>query len=790
MKKYNFTFIISLFLLTTNIAEAQTRSWQWAKRPDIELAGYTQPAISADGTGNTYVAGSFVGSATFATLPSPTTFTSAGEADIFIAKYDAAGNVIWAKRVGGVHGDGVNAIKYDGFGNIYIGGSYNQSTDFDGTVLSNPSNGAPNAFIAKFNGTTGDLLWAKQGLAGSPYTDQRVFDIAVDNAGNAYITGYFGIVTFDPLPTMYNVGWWDLFVVKYSASGAPQWQTQAGSTEAGYYAEGGYGIAVDPSGNVIVTGNINGSPVNPTNFGSLQIASNGGGGFYECGYFLAKYNPSTSDWEWVVTGGGAGNDIGNDVSLDATGNIYVSGYYSGAATFGSNSFTSTGGKDYFIAKYSAAGTLSWIKSVDGIGYFDGNGSIVDPSGNFYFAGTFDGTVTIGSQSLTSNGYDNSYIAGWNSNGDFQWVKHIPGDYYSHIHSIDVDNSGNINMAGVFAGSQTFDCTTLTSTSFSSLALAKLGTTSNGPEAPTIAATSNTVCNGSSTTLTIASGNLNNATAWKWYTGSCGGTLIGTGNSITVSPAVATTYYVRGEGGCSAPGGCASITIGIGSVSVTIPDVKSLNYSGIPINTVYPAYTPASSITLTAQAIGTAPYSYNWSNGATTQSITVSPTANTTYNVTVTDANGCMGTASKEVIVSNVNCSNGKVFMCHITGNSGHVNTICIDNSAVGSHLAAGCSLGECTSGRAALTGIEAESSGFNVDILPNPSNNHFKLVINTNDASPVSVRIMDVLGRVIEVKNNMSVSETYKFGDKLKAGVYLVEITQGKNRKVVKLLKK
>ena len=112
MKKYNFTFIISLFLLTTNIAEAQTRSWQWAKRPDIELAGYTQPAISADGTGNTYVAGSFVGSATFATLPSPTTFTSAGEADIFIAKYDAAGNVIWAKRVGGVHGDGVNAINY------------------------------------------------------------------------------------------------------------------------------------------------------------------------------------------------------------------------------------------------------------------------------------------------------------------------------------------------------------------------------------------------------------------------------------------------------------------------------------------------------------------------------------------------------------------------------------------------------------------------------------------------------------------------------------------------------
>jgi hypothetical protein len=113
----------------------------------------------------------------------------------------------------------------------------------------------------------------------------------------------------------------------------------------------------------------------------------------------------------------------------------------------------------------------------------------------------------------------------------------------------------------------------------------------------------------------------------------------------------------------APGGCASITINIGSVNVTIPDVKALNYSGVPFNTVYPAYAPASSITLTAQPSGTAPYSYSWSNGVTTQSITVSPSATTTYTVTVNDANGCIGTASKEVVVKNVNCVNGKVYMC-------------------------------------------------------------------------------------------------------------------------------
>jgi hypothetical protein len=58
------------------------------------------------------------------------------------------------------------------------------------------------------------------------------------------------------------------------------------------------------------------------------------------------------------------------------------------ATFGSNSLTSTGGNDYFIAKYTTNGDLTWIHSVEGIGYFGGNRSKVDANGNFYFAGTF------------------------------------------------------------------------------------------------------------------------------------------------------------------------------------------------------------------------------------------------------------------------------------------------------------------------------------------------------------------------------------------------------------------
>ena len=88
-----------------------------------------------------------------------------------------------------------------------------------------------------------------------------------------------------------------------------------------------------------------------------------------------------------------------------------------------------------------------------------------------------------------------------------------------------------------------------------------------PDVPTATATSDTICVGSSTTLT-ATGNLNSATAWEWYSGSCGGTAVGSGNSIVVSPSVNTTYYLRGEGGCVAPGACASYSIEVKAGSST------------------------------------------------------------------------------------------------------------------------------------------------------------------------------------------------------------------------------
>ncbi|MCC7505907.1 MAG: PKD domain-containing protein, partial [Saprospiraceae bacterium] len=158
-----------------------------------------------------------------------------------------------------------------------------------------------------------------------------------------------------------------------------------------------------------------------------------------------------------------------------------------------------------------------------------------------------------------------------------------------------------------------------------------------PDIPTLSATANPICPGNNTTISITAGNLNKATGWYWYTGSCGGTPAGAGTSITVSPTVTTTYYVRGEGGCVTPGSCASITITVNNPAPAITGPVSVCNGG--------------NITLDA---GSGYNSYAWSNGGgNSQTATFSNiTTNTTYSVTVTDAIGCVGTDTHSVTVNN------------------------------------------------------------------------------------------------------------------------------------------
>lgn len=106
--------------------------------------------------------------------------------------------------------------------------------------------------------------------------------------------------------------------------------------------------------------------------------------------------------------------------------------------------------------------------------------------------------------------------------------------------------------------------------------------------PTISSVPSSTCAGSPITLSVIGGSLNGAADWQWYSGSCGGTPVGSGGSITVSPAATTTYYVRGEGGCApAAGPCGSQTVTVTSCSCLTPDVATICAGSIQRITVTP-----------------------------------------------------------------------------------------------------------------------------------------------------------------------------------------------------------
>lgn len=235
--------------------------------------------------------------------------------------------------------------------------------------------------------------------------------------------------------------------------------------------------------------------------------------------------------------------------------------------------------------------------------------------------------------------------------------------------------------------------------------------------------------------------------------------------------------------------CSTTVIINANPTVTIADAYALP-TGTLANTVYIGYAPASSVTLTAEANGGTPaYAYSWTSGSSTATVSVSPVTATNYTVTVTDANGCQATADKTIDVLDVRSGKklDKVTVCHNGGNS-----ISISASAVPAHLAHGDMLGGCTITSPAANARmgEAAISKLTVQVLPNPSPVAFTLlIIGLNPAETATLRVMDIQGRILEQRTNISPSQRLTVGESFKAGIYFAEITQGSERKVIKLLK-
>jgi hypothetical protein len=331
-------------------------------------------------------------------------------------------------------------------------GLYTQICAGSNTILNGTTTGGS---------STQNFVWARGAANTVGGTTNAV---AADASGNSYTTGYInGTATFGAFSLTSSSN--DIFVAKYNSAGVCQWAQKAGSTSA----EWGNGISVDGSGNVYVTGFFRGT----STFGSFSVTSYGGG--TDNDIFIAKYN-SSGVCQWVQKAGSTTGDIGYAIKTDAAGNSYISGSYSGAATFGSFSLTNSGTEDIFIAKYNTSGVCQWAKNAGSTSTDRATGITLDASGNPVATGFFTGTVTFGSTTLTALGgaadYD-IFVTKLDPAGNFTWTIQAGSTGPNSGRAVSADGSGNLYITGTVTSTMTFGSTTLTSTGTNDIFIAKL-----------------------------------------------------------------------------------------------------------------------------------------------------------------------------------------------------------------------------------------------------------------------------------------------------------------------------
>lgn len=378
----------------------------WAKQ--FKTESYTS-SIAVDASGNVCITGDFSGTVDFdpAAGTSNTFYLIGG--GMFVCKLDSSGNFLWAKRIASTYPE---SIALDGLGNVYTTGYFFGVVDFDpgAGILELSSAGGSSysdIFISKLD-ASGNFVWAKQ-FNGAATQYRRSNSIAVDVVGNVLTTGNFsGSVDFDPSVSTFTLTDGGAFISKLDASGNFVWAKQFAASSGG--ASGGT-ITSDASGNVYIAGGFKGTvDFDPsTDIFNLTVSIPDGS---DSDAFISKLDASGNFlWAKQLVGESVS---ATSIAVDASGNVYTTGYVIGTVDFdpGSGTFDitslGTSRSDMFIFKLNALGDFVWAKQLAGNDSEAGSSIAVDASGNIYTTGYFTGTVDfdpgVGALNLSAFGY--------------------------------------------------------------------------------------------------------------------------------------------------------------------------------------------------------------------------------------------------------------------------------------------------------------------------------------------------------------------------------------------------
>ena len=428
---------------------AQAPGWLWAKGNGGN--NYDEgTSIVTDAAGNIYSCGSFYNDTI---VVGTDTLRSAGLTDIFIAKSDANGNILWVRSAGGTDQEFPAAVTTDLFGNIYFTGTFSSnSITFGTTTLLNPNLGFPDIFLVKYD-SNGNVLWARrEGQSDYDYASSVTTDPVT---GEAYVGGafYANSITVGST-TLPNNGMYDVLLIKYDINGNPLWAKSSGGT----LNDLGNAVTTDRFGNIYVDG---GFASSSETFGATTL-NNVNGGYPDI--FLAKYS-SAGNPIWARSAGDSLNDHAVAIAADTNGNIFVAGHYHGTGfTFGTSTMVNNGMGDIFLLKYDSAGNALWGRGEGGMDMDFGYSVAVDQAGNSYFSGMFvSTTMTIGSTTLTNASMDQDmFLVKYDPAGNAVWAIRGGGMGTDYINTVTLNSQGNLLATGDFgSASILLGATTLT-----------------------------------------------------------------------------------------------------------------------------------------------------------------------------------------------------------------------------------------------------------------------------------------------------------------------------------------
>jgi hypothetical protein len=423
-----YTIIAALLLgfgFFNSHAAAQEKAWEWTKpiSSNATNAGYS---IVTDAIGNSFVAGSFMDTLHIAGKH----LVSKGYYDIFIAAFSPRGELLWLKQAGGADADEAYGATLDNAGNVYITGYFSGTVDFSGMMIN--SYRTRDFFVAKYD-PQGNFLWVRCGkVSKGDYANS----VSTDDAGNVFISGVFHGTMYFGNSVFTSDNHKNLFIVKFNTDGDMKWFKVGGGDEKDEI----HAIHADNEGDLYVTGSFEKQMI----FDKMLIESSG-----RKDIFLAKYN-SDGEIQWLRKGGSStGDDMSSAIELDAAGNIYLAGSFSGNAYFGKVRLKSSGSEDIFLVKYNSKGDVLWAKQTGGMGNEHARALIMDGAGDVYLAGEVNFSYTFARNNIESGGDYNIFVMRFFENGDMTGNNQITGSGFKKATSLGIDKAGNVYLLGYF-----------------------------------------------------------------------------------------------------------------------------------------------------------------------------------------------------------------------------------------------------------------------------------------------------------------------------------------------------